>query len=168
MTGLFHLHKYIDKWVTVMLVCVVILCSRLAKAAASQPTSELADLLSSLLSATSALFSLFPHPDSAATLFVSSASALFRKTRAVAPFSAPSQTRKGRSLSPVFATLTNSASRKSFACHSYKNHRGGTPPPHVIPSAARHSSSLLHFMPSANSATISSPTALWAITNWWW
>src|SRR5229473_1875197 len=41
------------------------------------------------------------------------------------------EAQKCRSVSPLFATLTHSVSRKSFACHSYANTRDGvvTPPP---------------------------------------
>src|SRR5216684_405217 len=41
------------------------------------------------------------------------------------------EAQKCPSVSPLFATLTHSVSRKSFACHSYANTRDGgvTPPP---------------------------------------
>ena len=41
------------------------------------------------------------------------------------------EAQKCPSVSPLFATLTHSMSRKSFACHSYANTRDGgvTPPP---------------------------------------
>ena len=41
------------------------------------------------------------------------------------------EAQKCRSVSPLFATLTHSVSRKSFACHSYASTRDGgvTPPP---------------------------------------
>ena len=45
-------------------------------------------------------------------------------------------------VSPLFATLTHSLSRKSFPCHSYANtrDRGVTPPPKFLsPLATRHS-----------------------------
>ena len=49
-----------------------------------------------------------------------------------APSPAP-QAQKHRSASPLFATLTHSLSRKSFACHSYANTGdGGVTPPKFV------------------------------------
>ncbi len=51
-------------------------------------------------------------------------------------------TQKSLFVSPLFATLTYSLSRKSFPCHSYANtrNRGVTPPPKSFsPLATRHS-----------------------------
>jgi hypothetical protein len=60
----------------------------------------------------------------------------WRRSRRV-PFRPAScaETQKWRFASPLFATLTDSLSRKSFPCHSYANTRdGGVPiPPNSIP-----------------------------------
>ena len=83
------------------------------------------------------LCSRLPRPSRGGKLSLSpgerSASAYLRGSQVTTHRSRPScaKVQKLRFVSPLFATLTDSLSRKSFPCHSYANTRdgGATPPP---------------------------------------
>ncbi len=67
----------------------------------------------------------FSHPDS---LFSTTSALFLQNTRGGIPLrklARCTEAQKCLSVSPLFATLTHSVSRKSFPCHSYENIRDG-------------------------------------------